>query len=376
MEPARQWKKIAGNEVANTYTFNVLPDTEVQVGDTLRVIARDIFESVGVVDYVVTSIDDDIVIDIDITRHYRDLTSFPFYVSEVNTGAMVMKQMLDYLMWNSTLYPEGPQSQYSEQTLYNTYKGADAFIDVGELCGGLNAEIDDHAHGWIYGYFFNPSHNVSATVVMKRACIWLDYNVDYYNDIREPDVPKQGHPNHVPVAVPTGGDYDNWMVIRGIHTDRNTWPPGPEFVVNGFWINDPSTGGIGDNWYMTAQYFDDNYFDPMTVGPNAGEYVVITDPPNFDIDEDFSNVELEYGTPVAASQKDARIIRSALRTGLSGAANVKIMGIAEIALEGVYPDAITSPTQVQKLGSEYVVTFDNGIQVFLDASITFVKLKL
>jgi hypothetical protein len=318
------------------------------------------------------------VVDVDIDIHYRDLTMFPWYESTVDTGAMVMKQMLDYLMWNSTVYPNGPQSQYDEQTLYNTYKGADAFIDIGELCSGLNAEIDDHAHGWIYGYFFNPSANVSAMVTMKHACIWLDYPVDYYNEYRTVDVPKPGHPNHVPIAVPTGGDFDNWMVIRGKHTDINSWPPAGDFTVYGFWVNDPSSGGIGDNWYMTAQYFDDNYLAPMTSGPYAGKNVVITDPPIgvADTEAITANTNMILGGQVSASPQEAKIIRSALRTGFSGAATMKIMSLAQDALSGVYPDAITSPTQVKQVGPFKVITFTNGMQVYLDASITFVKLKL
>jgi len=266
----------------NYYSKLLLPNDDLYVGDTLRIIARDNQESVNVTDHVVTSGEitgGNIHLDLTLRVHYRDLTKFPFYLSTINTGAMVMKMMMDYVMWNSTTHPNGPPSVYSEQTLYNTYAGGN-YMNGDELWQGLNTEIDDHGHGWIYGYFFNPAYNTSVTPILKSICVWLDYPVDYYNDIRDVDVPKPGHPNHVPIAVPLDGNYNHWAVIRGIHTDKNAWLPPSQLTVYGFWLNDPKSGGLGTNTYVTSSRFVSTYFLPLNVPGDIynGKYFAVTDP--------------------------------------------------------------------------------------------------
>jgi hypothetical protein len=225
-----------------------------------------------------------LILDMILDVHYRDLKSFPFYLSQVDTGAMVMKMMMDYLMWNKTVDPSGPPSVYSEQTLYNTYGGGNSF-NGSELCSGLNSEIDDHGHGWIYGYFFAPTARTLAEDALRDIVIWLDYNISAYNDYRDIPVPKQGHPWHVPVAVPTGGNYNSWMAVRGIHTNRTTWNgddiiSGP-ITVYGFWVNDPKNGGLDENTYVTAEYFTSTYYLPLDVPGDTynGKYLALTDPP-------------------------------------------------------------------------------------------------
>ncbi|MFH1100447.1 MAG: right-handed parallel beta-helix repeat-containing protein [Methanobacteriota archaeon] len=267
----------------NIYSLQLYPGSDFNVGDMLRFIGRDTHESVKVYDYQVTTDDINngtIIRDLILDIHYRDLKDFPFYLSQIDTGAMTMKMMMDYLMWNQTMNPEGPPDVYNEQTLYNTYKGTDNIINGSELTSGLNNEIDDYGHGWIYGYFFSPYASTNANDVLKQICIWLDYPVNYYNNIRDVDVPKPGHPNHVPIAIPTGGNYNNWMTIRGIHTDRNAWLPPTQLNVYGFWLNDPKAGGLGANTYVTTQRFLSTYFLNLTVPGDLynGKRLAITDP--------------------------------------------------------------------------------------------------
>jgi len=248
--------------------------------------------------------------DLILNIHYRDLKKFPYYVSEINTGAMVMKQILDYLMWNSTTHPNGPPSVYNEQTLYNSYKGSDAIISGNEITYGLNHEIDDQHHNWQYGYFFNPYNNTDVNQVLKQICIWLDYPVDYYNYIRDVDVPKPGHPNHVPIAVPTGGNYNSWIAIRGIHTDKNAWLPPTQLVVKGFWVNDPKNSGLGTNTYITASRFVSTYYLPLNVPGDAhnGKYLAVTDPArNQTITTDIVHVTIAEQT-AGFTTKEARLV--------------------------------------------------------------------
>jgi len=296
----------------NQYTLSLIPGVDVTAGNVLRLIARDNNESVNITDHTITVSEINaggLSLNLILRIHYRDLKSFPFYVSQVNTGAMVMKQMLDYLMWNSTLNPQGPPSHYSEQTLYNNYSGGN-YMNGSEVTYGLNHEIDDYHHGWIYGYFFAPYANATATNVLKQICVWLDYPVNYYNNIRDVDVPKPGHPNHVPIAVPCYGNYNNWMVVRGIHTDRNTWLPPTQLNVYGFWLNDPKTGGLGTNTYVTVSRFLSTYFLNLSVPGDVynEKRLAITDPPE-NIPVDLSDVSIKpLESPAKFTKEQAALV--------------------------------------------------------------------
>jgi hypothetical protein len=292
------WQANTNN---NYYSKLLAPGQDVSAGDTLRIIARDTNESVNVTDHVVTSNDIStgaVHTDVTLRVHYRDLNNFPFYISTVDTGAAVMKMMMDYLMWNSTQYPSGPQSVYNEQTLYNLYHGSDNSVNADEMSAGLNSQIDDLGHGWVYGYFFTPYANANANEVLKQICVWLDYPVNYYNNNRDVPVPKQGYPNHVPVAVPTDGDYESWMTIRGIHTDRNAWLPPGQLTVYGFWLNDPASGGLGSNTYVTTSRFLSTYYEPLNVPGDTynGQYVALVDPYQIHDVDAAKNVQLTIGT--------------------------------------------------------------------------------
>jgi hypothetical protein len=371
-----QWQ---ANIDTNHYSLNLISGVDVSVGQTLRIIARDTDESVNVTDHLVTSSDitsGTLTLNLILRVHYRDLKSFPWYLSSVNTGAMTMKMMMDYLMWNSTLNPLGPPSVYSEQTLYNTYKGTDAVINGSELCSGLNTEIDDYNHGWIYGYFFDPYASTSANDVLKTICIWLDYPVDYYNNIRDVDVPKPGHPNHVPIAVPTGGNYNNWMTIRGIHTDRNAWLPPTQLNVYGFWLNDPKSGGLGANTYVTTQRFLDSYLRTLNVPGDVfnGKYLAITDPSrNTNVNTDKTKITFA-STLAQFTTNDINIIQSTKKNSiLSAQANSIIIQAAQKAAnqvllyDGTYGPIFTTVKALGKPvlnGDTYTVIFDSATMRF------------
>jgi hypothetical protein len=278
-------------EGSNFYQLDLIAGTEIHVGDTLRIISKNDTEYICVEEHIITQDDFDVgfvTIDLILDVHYRDLADFPWYLSYIDTGATTMKMMLDYLMWNSTTHPEGPPYVYDEQTLFNTYAGGD-YINASELAFGINDMIDDHAHGWIYGYFMAPHGYETAEEALRAACVWIDFPVDYYNEYRTVDVPKLGHPNHVPVAIPLDGDYSHWVSVRGIHTDQNCWPPDEitePLNVYGFWINDPLLGGVGANTYVTVEKLTDDYYTELNVPGDwyNGKYTVVTDPPNLDVE--------------------------------------------------------------------------------------------
>ncbi|MFH1101547.1 MAG: type VI secretion system tube protein TssD [Methanobacteriota archaeon] len=336
-------KKLNAGIIDNYYRLMVAVGEDITIGEHLRFIAKDITDCINVTEYEITG--EDIVrgfirLNLTLDIHYRDLKRFPFYVSEVNTGAMVMKQMMDYLMWNSTINPERPPSVYNEQTLFNQYKGADDTINGSELCNGLNTEIDDFGNGWIYGYFFAPSARDQAMDALRDAVIWLDYNISGANDFRSVDVPKTGHPWHVPIAVPTSGTYDKWMVLRGIHTNRSMWdttnPGDHELItgpvtIHGFWLNDPQQGGIGGNTYVTAQYFTNAYFQRITITGDLyyNKFLVITDPPRDQPIPETSGLDLTLAeTPQGFSVHEAELVAQQNKRGMKTTADTIVTRVA------------------------------------------------
>jgi agmatine/peptidylarginine deiminase len=221
--------------------------------------------------------------------HYSDLNKYPWYETQTDTGAATMKMMLDYLMWNQTAIPEGPPDLYDEQLLYTTYSGGDT-INATELATGVNTEIDDQGHGWIYGYWLTPQGRDDEFTALLDICTWIDYPVDYYNDHRLVPVPKPGHTNHAPVAIPLYGTYTHWVSIRGIHTDQNTWPPSEceNVTIYGFWLSDPLPEGIGSRTYVTADTLLSDYYFPLNQPGDRyhTQYVTVLDPPHLETIEE------------------------------------------------------------------------------------------
>lgn len=331
--------------VDNHYTLSLTPGIDINAGETLRVIARDTLDNVNVTDHTVSAAEMNahaITMNLVLSIHYRDLKSFPFYLASGDTGAAVAQMMLNYIWWNSTENPEGPPLYYPDQnvlfTAFNTQGGL--YLDGNELYNGLNAyrplPVDT------YGYTFSPTNSTNANVVLKEVCIWLDYNIGFFNQYHASPWPKQGYPYHVPIAVPTYGDYNNWMVVRGIHTNRSAWDAYPDFpplTVYGFWLNDPKSGGLGGNTYVTAQQFLTTYFKPLTVAGDAyqNNYLAIIEPPQ-GITVNTNDADVLFAeTPEGFSPGEAKLVQTGLQnTGsLRETANNAVVKAARTAVENV-----------------------------------------
>jgi hypothetical protein len=231
-----------------------------------------------------------------------------------------MKQMLDYLMWNSTTHPDGPPDVYSEQELYDNYSGGN-YINASELAHGINDVIDDRHQNppWQYGYWLSPGGHEDIYDALRTICVWIDFPVDYYNEYRQVDVPKPGHPNHVPVAIPLDGNYNHWVSVRGIHTDQNCWPPGDiiePLTVYGFWINDPEAGGIGTNTYVTVDKLTSDYYFLLNVPGDRyhNKYIAVTDPPHIEgVEEpEVADKEITFAElPSKFTDKEAKLMKQA-----------------------------------------------------------------
>jgi hypothetical protein len=124
-----------------------------------------------------------------------------------------------------------------------------------------------------YHHNFSIRKRDDVETALNDICHWIAYPAG-----TEPE-----HPVHVPAAVPPGGNYDNWMAVRGIHTSVNPWE-NSEYDIHGFWLNDPNPNGIGANSFKSATQFTTEYFHQMDVDPGDpcdGKWVAIVEPPEY-----------------------------------------------------------------------------------------------
>jgi hypothetical protein len=230
--------------------------------------------------------------------YYRDLTNFPFYwayhgnetsgeYEVTDTGAATAQMILNYVWWNQTLNKVTPMKYPDQVALFNTFNTqGGTYLSGDEMQGGLNANAPTPYSK--YGYFFDHRANVNQNKVIQQICVWVDYDVSKFNGAGT-QWPKPGFPNRVPVAVPLSGSYENWVAIRGIHTNASAWDTFPTLqtvTVYGFWINDPNYNpaknysGLPGKTYMTIATFLTKFL-PVNQPGDAynGKYLAIIEPP-------------------------------------------------------------------------------------------------
>lgn len=209
-----------------------------------------------------------------IAGYWLDLSDFPMYTADSpadeHSGAAVAQMTVNYMHWNSNTHPGGPPMTYTQSELYtygDGFSGISPYFDMEAVwhC------VQDYRPGSYseYGYNFTKRHNADQFYMLKQICLWIDY----------PAGRKQYYPVHVPAIVPAYGTYENWMAVRGIHTDVEAYPLPDILNIYGFWVNDPLPGGIGANSYKTISDWNSTYYQAMTEGDYIGEYLGIFEPP-------------------------------------------------------------------------------------------------
>ncbi len=274
----------------NSYSLSLTPGVNINVSETLQIMAKDDTNFVNVTYHIVTQDDLDsgsIIKDLILDEYYLDLIDFPMYLAEDDNptytanqlcGPTVAQMNLDYMWWNSTEDPEElptwcddnswNQSELYDYGVLNNYNPSLSYLDATGLHHIIQTLDPDYAD---YGYNFNIYHSSNSEYMLSQICKWIDYPAG-----TNPD-----HPLHVPGAVPTFGDYSRWMSIRGIHTNSTAYPTPDALEVKGFWVNDPYPSGIGENTYKMAPEWLDVYYKPITATGDLydGEYVAICEPP-------------------------------------------------------------------------------------------------
>jgi hypothetical protein len=132
---------------------------------------------------------------------------------------------------------------------------------------------------------YDPSVEADAiNKYMRDICHWMAYTVTKEDWWSAGDLVAQ--PN-TPAAVPIYGTYDHWVAIKGFSTSANPCPEPhtnpwncPDFTVNGLWITDPLSTGIGRDTYKTSGECASTYFLPLsTTDDYNGKFLQVAEPP-------------------------------------------------------------------------------------------------
>jgi hypothetical protein len=184
----------------------------------------------------------------------------PYYQQEelYYSAAASSKMILDYIREDDIL------TQDELYTYGHTHNHPDNYSILDIDPQGVKATLNNYRP---LGYNFSIRALNNFIDLARDVCHWLDYEVGGVDII------------HVPLALPAYGDYSNWMVVRGAAAEKDPSSTNT-FNVYGFWINDPSVSGIGQNSYKTADECQDNYFVSLdTADPWDGKYVAVAEPP-------------------------------------------------------------------------------------------------
>ncbi len=275
----------------NYYNELLEPGVDVNVGDTLRLIAKDGTQFINVTDHLVTAGDLSsgfIQIDLVLDEYYLDAVDCPYYEADTpnpdqNAGPAVAQMVLNYIWWNSITDPTPPLTFPDQSVLYsygisqNLTPGLSHFDPTGMLRTIQDNRPLPYSQ---FGYNFSIRSDTDGNEMLKQISQWISYTIGTFGGL-EP-----GHPDHVPGSIPAYGDYSNWMLVRGIHTNEPAYPLPATLQVYGFWVNDPfpaGLGGIGENTYKTAAELLATYYLPLATGDSYdGKFVAICEPPSQD----------------------------------------------------------------------------------------------
>ncbi len=257
-------------------TLNV-PD-EVDTGDVLRIIACDVPDNYtsncNVTDHTVDDIGGEENVNLTLNHYCQNYyPSFPFHTWEESdwNGPAAMEMLIDNYRDTSDV----PNQTVLNATGlgYNQACNADIlFVDPLGMRSTLNQYL--HAYEGL-PYVANYGIGSYGTIedVLHYICKW-----QYLG----------------PGAAPAYGNYSNWMVIRGIHTNKTPSFTQGSYEIYGFWINDPynasleGPGGIGENTYKSVDQWSSIYHKKLnesginTTDSYYNKYVAVCEPPEDD----------------------------------------------------------------------------------------------
>ena len=343
-------------------TLNV-PD-EVDTGDKLRIIACDTPDNYtsncNRTDHTVVDISGETV---NLTlNHYCQnyYPSFPFHTwNESNwSGPAAMEMLIDNYRDTSDV----PNQTVLNATglSYNQACNADIlFVDPLGMKSTLNLYLHTY-EGLQYVANYGIGHYDTIEEVLHYICKW-----QYLG----------------PGAAPAYGNYSNWMVIRGIHTNKTPSFTQGSYEIYGFWINDPyntsleGPGGIGENTYKSVDQWSSIYHKKLNEsGINTSdnyynEYVAVCEPP----EDDDVVVTLAHAKPRFADAIAPMLAEEPMMLyGIEQLALEKVvkddelLKIVKAAIDGVNEELVPFDSEFAAVfaktvpGKPKLVTSDNG----------------
>ena len=176
----------------------------------------------------------------------------PAYLS----GAFVAQMTLDHMGVHEAI---GTLHAYALE--HNLAVNQDSSsIDPTGLRSALN-------HFALPGYNFSTLARTDQDQVLRDMAFWISRDIQ--------NVPVE----HMPGAVPAFGNYDHWLLVKGVASSANPHESS-EYEVFGFWFTDPNIPGIGANTFKTAEALKQTYLLPVTNADGyQGKYVSVLEPP-------------------------------------------------------------------------------------------------
>jgi len=247
---------------------------EVATNDVLQITAcRDTGDNesnCNVTNHEVIEISGEENVNLTLNHFCRNYLTFPYRTWEESnwSGPAVMQMLVDHYRSLEPL-----QSYLNETGIAHN-----------QVCNADLLFVDPSGMRWTLNYIL---HNTSS----YGGGNYANYGVGSYTDINDTLHYMCKWHYLGPGAAPTYGDYSNWMVVRGIHTDVKPTFAQDSYTIYGLWMNDPynesleGAGGIGENTYKSVEQWTSDYHKMLNVNENDsynGTYVAVCEPPEDD----------------------------------------------------------------------------------------------
>ena len=232
------------------------------------------------------------------------LYSIPWYEKEqpYYSGAAAAKMILNYIrsdvnasnnnvtqneVYNYGLVYKNPANSGTQEL---DAKAMDAVLGHFDPYDSIVSDCFDSYDSRYYGNRFQGyNYDVHAydssqlNEYMKDLVHWMAWPVPQHTWQTKPYT-LVAHPN-TPAAIPLYGSYGHWAVLNGFAvsgaplTDPQNDPQAlNDFTIFGFWMKDPTVGGLGQEAYISSDFGD--YFMPLNSNDQYnGKLVQIAEPP-------------------------------------------------------------------------------------------------
>lgn len=218
-----------------------------------------------------------------------------------STGAAVCQMLLNFIRDGAGASLLGQDEIYEYARGSGPYDGSELVPDEIDRALGHYDPYDAVISGWAdtydsrpdgnpyqgYNYSidtFNPATDPGAiNNYLRDICHWIAYPVTQGEWWHGGDLAARPFS---PSVVPLYGGYEHWVVVTGFIASENPCPDPsnpfytPDFDIHGFWVYDPSAGGIGQDVYISASDLASLYLMPLDTGDAYdGLLLHISEPP-------------------------------------------------------------------------------------------------